>query len=87
MNSAAVRKTPRNFLMNLSPGIFFQDIKKRRGESNRPPPSTDPDGAGTFSASGVYGDPTLATKEKGRIIVEATVREMVRQVRELIEFK
>jgi creatinine amidohydrolase len=32
-----------------------------------------PGGAGTFSASGVWGDPTLATKEKGRIIVEALV--------------
>lgn len=47
----------------------------------------DPQGAGNFSPSGVYGDPTLATKEKGRIIVEATVREVVRQVRELIALK
>ena len=30
-------------------------------------------GAGTFSESGVWGDPTLATREKGRIIVEALV--------------
>jgi creatinine amidohydrolase/Fe(II)-dependent formamide hydrolase-like protein len=29
----------------------------------------------------------LATKEKGRIIVEATVSEVVRQVRELIALK
>jgi creatinine amidohydrolase len=28
---------------------------------------------GTFSASGIWGDPTLATKEKGRVIVEALV--------------
>jgi len=46
-----------------------------------------PDGAGNYSPSGVYGDPTLATKEKGRIIVEATVSEVVRQVRELIALK
>lgn len=32
-----------------------------------------PGGPGTFSASGVWGDPTLATKEKGRVIVEALV--------------
>lgn len=43
----------------------------------------NPDGAGHFSASGIYGDPTLATREKGRVIVEATVREAVRQVRDL----
>jgi creatinine amidohydrolase len=41
-------------------------------------------GAGHFSATGIYGDPTLATKEKGRIIVEATVREIVKQVKELM---
>lgn len=47
----------------------------------------DPKGAGHYSRSGVYGDPTLATREKGRIIVEAAVREAVRQVRELIAQK
>ena len=47
----------------------------------------NPEGAGTFSPSGVYGDPTLATKEKGKIIVEATVREIVRQVRDLTALK
>jgi creatinine amidohydrolase len=45
------------------------------------------EGSGNFSATGIYGDPTLATTEKGRIIVEATVREIVRQVRELIELE
>ena len=30
-------------------------------------------GAGTFSESGIWGDPTLATREKGRVIVEALV--------------
>ncbi len=44
----------------------------------------DRGGAGNYSPSGIYGDPTLATKEKGRIIVETTVREIIRQVRELI---
>ena len=47
----------------------------------------DPEGKGNYSPSGVYGDPTLATREKGRVIVEATVREVVRQVRELIALK
>jgi creatinine amidohydrolase len=47
----------------------------------------DPQGTGNYSPTGVYGDPTLAAKEKGRIIVESTVREVVRQVRELIALK
>lgn len=47
----------------------------------------NPEGAGNYSPSGVYGNPALATKEKGKIIVEATVREVVRQVRDLISLK
>jgi len=41
--------------------------------------------AGVFSATGVYGDPTLATREKGKVIVEATVKEIVREIKELIK--
>jgi len=47
----------------------------------------DPGGAGNYSPTGVYGDPTLATRKKGKVIVEATVREAVRQVRELIALR
>jgi creatinine amidohydrolase/Fe(II)-dependent formamide hydrolase-like protein len=35
-----------------------------------------------FSKSGVNGDPTLATAEKGQIIFEAVVRNFVRLARE-----
>ena len=41
--------------------------------------------AGVFSATGTYGDPTLATREKGMVIVEATVKEIVREIDELIK--
>lgn len=41
--------------------------------------------AGAFSATGTYGDPTLATREKGMVIVEATVREIVKEIKELIK--
>lgn len=44
----------------------------------------DPEGEGHYSPTGIWGDPTLATKEKGRIIVENTVSEIIRQVKELI---
>jgi creatinine amidohydrolase/Fe(II)-dependent formamide hydrolase-like protein len=40
--------------------------------------------AGVFSTTGTYGDPTLATREKGMVIVEATVKEIVREIKELI---
>jgi creatinine amidohydrolase len=45
----------------------------------------DPKSEGTYSPSGIWGDPTLATKEKGRIIVEATVAEIIRQIREMMQ--
>jgi len=47
----------------------------------------DPRGNGTYSKTGIWGDPTLATREKGKIIVEATVQAIVGQVRDLIELK
>jgi creatinine amidohydrolase len=47
----------------------------------------NPQGTGNYSPTGIYGDPTLATKEKGKVIVEATVRAIVRQVRDLIALK
>ncbi|MGB7295886.1 MAG: creatininase family protein [Candidatus Aminicenantales bacterium] len=44
-------------------------------------------GQGTYSPTGVWGDGTLATREKGRIIVERTVQAIVQQVRDLIALK
>jgi creatinine amidohydrolase len=33
----------------------------------------NPDGSGVYSPSGIYGDPTLATKEKGEQVLQALV--------------
>ena len=38
---------------------------------------------GTYSKSGVWGDATLATVEKGRIIVEATVEGILKDIEAL----
>jgi creatinine amidohydrolase len=45
----------------------------------------NPDGPGTYSESGVWGDATLATVEKGRIVVEATVEGILEDIEELRE--
>jgi len=37
----------------------------------------------TYSASGVFGDATLATKEKGRVVTEALVEAIVKEIEEL----
>jgi creatinine amidohydrolase len=42
-------------------------------------------GEAKFSASGVYGDATLATVEKGRLVVEARARHIVDELRAFID--
>lgn len=44
----------------------------------------DPEGEEHYSPTGIWGDPTLATKEKGRIIVENTISAIITQVNRLI---
>jgi len=43
----------------------------------------DPKSKGIYSPTGIWGDPTLATREKGRIVVEAMVEGMVAEVKAL----
>ena len=43
----------------------------------------DPQGKGTYSPSGVWGDPTLATREKGRAVVESLVATILKDIEEL----
>lgn len=43
----------------------------------------DPDAFGTYSASGCYGDPTLATLAKGRFVMDGWVEAVVREIESL----
>ena len=43
----------------------------------------DPSKPGTYSASGVFGFATLATRAKGEIIVERVVEQLVKEIEEL----
>jgi creatinine amidohydrolase len=43
----------------------------------------DPNKAGTYSPSGIYGDATLATREKGEIMANAMLAGMLREIEEL----
>ena len=51
----------------------------RRGPLTRNPKATE----GTYSPTGAWGDPTLATKEKGQILVEATVKAILGDIQDL----
>ncbi len=43
----------------------------------------DPKGKGTYSPTGIWGDATLATREKGRRVVEAMVEGMLTEIASL----
>jgi creatinine amidohydrolase len=43
----------------------------------------DPNGAGVYSATGIWGDPTLATREKGRRVTEALVAGILKEIENL----
>jgi creatinine amidohydrolase len=43
----------------------------------------DPKGSGTYSPTGVWGDPTLATREKGRIVTEALIEGILKEIEAL----
>ena len=43
----------------------------------------NPNGEGTYSASGIYGDATLATWQKGEIVVRALVEAILKEILDL----
>lgn len=43
----------------------------------------DPKGTGTYSPTGIWGDPTLATRAKGEKVVEALVQALVEEIEAL----
>lgn len=43
----------------------------------------DPNGAGTYSPTGAFGDPTLASREKGRKVVERLLCAVIAEIRDL----
>jgi len=47
------------------------------------PFTRDPNGKGLYSPSGVFGDATLATREKGRQVVEALVERVLNEIEDL----
>jgi creatinine amidohydrolase len=59
-------------------------VKDYDARPNRRGLTRDPEGAGHYSPTGIWGDPTLATREKGKIIVETTVKEIIGEVQALI---
>src|SRR5687767_11556798 len=57
--------------------------KDYHGNSARGGLTRDPKKEGVYSPSGVWGDPTLATRAKGKILTEALVSGILKEIEEL----
>lgn len=62
-------------------------VKDYDARPNRRGLTRDPEGPGHYSPTGIWGDPTLASREKGEIIVETTVKEIIKEIKDLINLK
>jgi len=73
-----------SIMLALKPEIVqMQKAKKDFTDSGEGPLSPNNDGSGVFSPTGAWGDPTLATKEKGKKLVDALVSGIVREINDL----
>jgi creatinine amidohydrolase len=68
--------------VNMSKAV--KDFDSRPGRRGL---TRDPEGEGHYSPTGIWGDPTLASKKKGKVLVETAVKEIIEQIKELIALK
>jgi creatinine amidohydrolase len=78
-----------SMMLYISPDTvdMSKAVKDYDSRPNRRGLTRDPEGSGHYSPTGIWGDPTLATLEKGEIIVETTVKEIIKEVQDLIDLK
>jgi len=71
-----------SMMLYMAPEIVRMKLATRDIHPNRPGPLTRDEHAteGVYSPTGAWGDPTLATREKGKVVTEALVAYLVRQI-------
>ncbi len=72
-----------SMLLYIDPASVKMTKAVKDYHPNPGPLTRDPKGKGTYSATGIYGDPTLATREKGQKITEALVRKILEEIESL----
>lgn len=74
-----------SMMLYLSPEIVKTDLAVKEYDSRpgRSGLTRNPNGTGHVSLSGVYGDPTLASREKGKIVVDLLVNYIVDQIKSM----
>lgn len=66
-----------SMMLYIAPEVVRMDLARPELAPDRPGGLTrNPSGAAVYSPTGAWGDPTLATREKGERVVEAIVREI-----------
>ncbi len=69
-----------SMMLYMAPQVVDMSLAARDMPEGSGPLTRKPSGPGLYSPSGVYGDATLATREKGERIVEATVVGLLRDI-------
>lgn len=73
-----------SMMLVIAPATVDMAKAEKDFHSDRPGRLTrDPNGPGTYSPTGIWGDATLATKEKGEALVEALTGAMLRDIEAL----
>jgi len=71
-------------LLYIAPESVHMEKAKRDLNPDQPGGLTrDPKGKGTYSPTGAWGDPTLATREEGQALVEASVERILKEIEDL----
>lgn len=71
-------------MLYIAPEIVHMEKAKRDLNADQPGGLTrDPKGNGTYSPTGAWGDPTLASREEGQAIVEANVARILEEIEQL----
>ncbi|HKV25782.1 MAG TPA: creatininase family protein [Candidatus Acidoferrum sp.] len=73
-----------SMMLYIAPKTVRMKKAVRDLNPDKPGPLTrDPNGKGTYSPTGAWGDPTLATREKGKAVTESLVAAILKDIEEL----
>jgi len=73
-----------SMMLYIAPDSVNMKNAERDLHENKPGGLTrDPNKPGTYSPTGAWGDPTLATKEEGKIVVEREVAAILKEIDDL----
>jgi creatinine amidohydrolase len=73
-----------SMMLYIAPETVHMNKAARDLAPDKPGPLTrDPHGTGLYSPTGAWGDPTLATREKGQAVTESLVKTILKDIEEL----